>query len=358
MSNRNNYIDINRALAVCGVVLVHSSQASFVSKSSLAQTGILDVFALGRFGVELFFVLSAYLMTSLYSTKLDSPRALFAFGIRRLFRIWPLWALYSCAWILLFGGGLAIGLFESLPVLALALSFSLWVFPETFQYIVPGAWSIWSEVGFYLIFPLILRMGIKNWLLIVSSINIAAAILSINFSATDPNAAGAFLRLTLQSSFNFFTIGMLIAQAARASSEGMILGQIRRLGLPAILWLLTVPATPSIFGGTLEAVGVILFASAFAILVYHGPQLTSRFLSWIGKLSFGVFFSHFVVIKLLTPYFSIISGVLVTDGVFFSLLFFFIFFITIMSLSIIVAQFTWLVIEKPMQSLARQLTRD
>jgi len=87
--NRILWLDSLRGLAVLAVVLVHCGQ---VARSS----GLLGhVTAAGQYGVQLFFVISAITISLTYQKHVhkygSSPRSMFAWFVRRFFRIAPLY---------------------------------------------------------------------------------------------------------------------------------------------------------------------------------------------------------------------------------------------------------------------------
>lgn len=67
--SRNSYLDVLRGLAIVGVVSVHSIQYTelIIIEHSGPQSGTLTYFlSYGKYGVELFFFLSGFLLMSLY----------------------------------------------------------------------------------------------------------------------------------------------------------------------------------------------------------------------------------------------------------------------------------------------------
>jgi exopolysaccharide production protein ExoZ len=92
MNNHFNQLTWLRGIAAFMVICSHVLRTAEVSyhetdtPSSLLFFRILD---LGTFGVLLFFVLSGCTLYLGYSSKITSSRALFSYGIKRFFRIWP-----------------------------------------------------------------------------------------------------------------------------------------------------------------------------------------------------------------------------------------------------------------------------
>ena len=127
-TTRSEGIDLARTLAILGVVSVHSG-----------------CFSNGRFGVQLFFLVSGFLLADLGNLSTRE------FLIRRGFRLFPLY------WLILFlfysNGQDSIGQF--IPQILLIQS-TYWNFNS-----MPGAWSISNEWLFSLILPFINRLNKK-----------------------------------------------------------------------------------------------------------------------------------------------------------------------------------------------------
>lgn len=107
----------------------------------------------GAFGVDLFFVISGFLITRILRRSMGQPlsRSLFKFYARRFLRIFPLY--YFCLlWISIFGWGLDFTL-KSIWHWAYA---SNWLFWWEGHWAGPVAhfWSLAVEEQFYLVWPL------------------------------------------------------------------------------------------------------------------------------------------------------------------------------------------------------------
>ena len=150
------YIDAMRGLAILLVILVHTSQ-SIADKTPAVLSA-----ALGQFGVQLFFVASALTLCLSYNQRMDEKHRLIAFLLRRWFRIAPL---YLIGILLYFSVSayreLHLGLFYDFHqnyTLKKILSNVLLLhglIPSANNNVVPGGWSIGTEVLFYLAFPLL-----------------------------------------------------------------------------------------------------------------------------------------------------------------------------------------------------------
>ena len=133
-AQRSYGIDLARTIAILGVVLVHSG-----------------CFGNGRFGVQLFFLVSGYLLADLGNLSSRD------FLIRRGFRLFPLyWVI-----LILFYRNSYDSFWQLFGSLFLIQS-THWIFTS-----IPGAWSISNEWLFSLLLPLFRRITKKQNVLLI-----------------------------------------------------------------------------------------------------------------------------------------------------------------------------------------------
>jgi peptidoglycan/LPS O-acetylase OafA/YrhL len=215
---------------------------------------------LGGTGVELFFSLSGFLITTL----LLEERArfgrvdLFAFYIRRTLRIWPVYfaAIFLCFGLLLifpgsFGSPADPRAF-SVGLPALLLFVSNWIHvPLPSPLLV--LWSVGVEEQFYLLFPLTFVFSRRaHPVFRAVGIGLAIAILS----RWAMSKSGYSIHATTPAVADELLLGALLAQLARSHPE-RVRAFFRHLELPAIFAVLAVNQWgPSLIG---EAWGWILY---------------------------------------------------------------------------------------------------
>lgn len=85
-------LDGARGLAVAGVVFAHS--LPFSGRGAVAPIVMGQFAALGAFGVDLFFVLSGFLITTILVETAGRPNYFRNFYVRRILRLFPLYYLY------------------------------------------------------------------------------------------------------------------------------------------------------------------------------------------------------------------------------------------------------------------------
>lgn len=354
IQSRMDRLDVLRGIAVAGVVLVHSGLV-FASGGGLQDlenpsvAAILTIFSAGRFGVEVFFLLSGFLIASIYS---GSWFGLKKFIIARFFRIWPLWAVFSLIWFLLLQNASNQTSVSLIGALALSLGFLLWISPEYFDSFIGGAWSIQIEVLAYVLFAFLHRFRFEALVGIAIVINVIGVV-SVIGSLESPGVLSSVRRLSFQTGFNFFLLGWLIASAVKRFSDLQeSLKWLRKGGRPFLvaLWIVSFLFTPAIYGNPIEAVGFVSLAVVLAFVV-HGKS--KRVLEWLGIHSYFIFFAHFVALWALdfalpSDLFSALPGFAVVFVTFFSWL----------GLLIALSPLAWLsmtFIERPIIRLGKKL---
>lgn len=298
--NRRHFqgLDGIRCVAILAVLWHHSSPPT-----------PLPIFSRGFFGVDLFFVLSGFLIsTLLLREKAAHGRiSLKDFWMRRALRLIPayylvLFTLLAAYSILKPGSEETASLVAGFP--AYALYFSNWVDPH-FPNLGP-TWSLATEEQFYLVWPLFEAFATP----IVSALAIAVGVVInqlINFGLLD-SAIEATIGWTpaehpeiLQTTFTPILLGVGLAHALNRQSTHDVVRRIvgfRYAGLiyaAILIALLNIPA-PDISG--VLRLSLHLSATLFigSIILAPTGSLTKA-LEWkpvafIGAISYGMYLYH------------------------------------------------------------------
>lgn len=317
----SRFLDVLRAVAVFGVVTVHTTQWVFSGIEVLG--GILvpvySILGAGRYGVPVFFFLSGYLLSTIYGQH-NQSLTFRKFAFSRLGRIWPLWMLFSLVWSAFF---LIIGEKSDWVFSGFLLSmlFLLWVSPAHYDSFIGGAWSIQIEIVLYALFFFLRKLSWPLILMLAVAINIGG--IALSFSEIDGTGfVSAMRRLSLQSGINFFVVGVLSARfLSRKESQigSAVKFEIPKLGTGfgfgntalTALWLATFLFAPYFGGSPIEALG-FLFLSLFVAFVLSSNDQIGSAISWFGRRSYFVFFMHFLVLAMLpsSPFETNVSALL------------------------------------------------
>ena len=329
------WLDVARSLAVILVVGAHSTD--------LGPSGwATRVFYWGWTGVDLFFVLSGFLIGRQLWSELNQTGTvrLGRFLLKRGFRIWPLYLsavfayfLWDCA------------THQSL----LPLWSDLGYVSNYFHSRVKGGWSLSTEEQFYLLLPLVL-LALKHvpirWLFLlpVSWLALLPCLRAIQLAQHPGQPPGAVIFMPFHTHTDGLAAGLLLAWIA-VVCNGWWNGSKGRLWLP-----LAIAAT----GLALRLTGAQVFSYTALALLYGALILvgvrrhrTVPLESWRGfhvlsRLSYGVYLNHLAIIESVAPYLSRHMAKLSSNLGVFSVT-----FVALWAASLALAFVTYSLIEKP-----------
>jgi peptidoglycan/LPS O-acetylase OafA/YrhL len=312
-------IDGLRAIAVAAVVLYHLG-------ISWIPGGFL--------GVDLFFVISGYVITRLILDSINQSSALDlrAFYAARIRRIYPGFLFMVISTIIFIGVWAPEAIKRFLSDLPYALSGTInWALvarnQDYFETIgrpplLQHTWSLAVELQFYLIWPIILltvlkyfgKKNIARIALIIAIISGTALFLvslqldqsnsakvSHIYFGTDTHSLGLFLGSALAVSWIPQNLSANITRRAQDVIDGI--GVVGLLGLISIflfidesnasLYQIAFPLA-GIFG-CLVIISLVHPASRFAPIISTAP------FRWIGQRSYGIYIWHWVIFQVTRP---------------------------------------------------------
>jgi peptidoglycan/LPS O-acetylase OafA/YrhL len=316
-TERSHWLDVLRGMAIFGVVAVHSIQ----STDSLVLQNKSEFFywmiSLGKYGVELFFFVSGWLLISIYGT--NENRLGKAYWARRLARIYPLWILFLLIaflrWEYTNAGqlhspiksidGESNFLHSPAGVIVLTLSFTLFISASLWNGVIPGGWSIQAEVAHYLLFPFIRRQSLNLVLKIVALTNFFTSVVYFARPKLDTfpdkflNIIDAWIRLGLYSTIGYFLIGIL-SYAVFNQLKGSRITVLKFSDLSIshnifIVFCISLLMVPCPFGNQIEAIGYLLLMIFISFGILRNQKLNSIF-RLLGKYSYFIYFMHFLAL--------------------------------------------------------------
>jgi peptidoglycan/LPS O-acetylase OafA/YrhL len=286
-------IDGLRALAVLPVLFYHSGVPGFGG---------------GYVGVDVFFVISGFLITGIIAREIDEGRfSLVRFYERRARRIMP--ALLAVVAAALAGAAILYlpADFAAVPRSALAaLGFvsNLLFFTET-GYFAGGAetkpllhtWSLAIEEQFYIGFPILLLL-IARWAPSWRTAAIAAlAAVSFALAVATQNDGSGFAFYLLPTRIWELAAGALLALGVPAITHKAVREGVAALGVAAIVAAVTVYDSSTVFPGV-TALPPVLGAAALihcAPGTVVGRLLQNRALTCIGLISYSLYLWHWPI---------------------------------------------------------------
>lgn len=298
-------LDILRFIAFMFVFITHRTDLAPIDQA--AHPWFHAFSQIGVYGVPVFFLLSAFLITELLERERGATGRIDvrAFYARRMLRIWPLYFLVFFALVLLNnvlpGAGAnspAKWLFFMLFAGNWYITFNGWI-----EYPVNPMWSLSVEEQFYIVIPFLASLGRR----VLIAVNLAVLVVAygvIVYYARGFTAASGFSGQWTNSfvQFQFFAGGMLLALALRGRQpDWHIATRIGVLAAAVALWLVAsvvfeikADLPRSTVAASLAGWPLVLAGAALMLIGLLGTP--RRFLPgpliYLGRISYGMYLIH------------------------------------------------------------------
>lgn len=356
---RLDYIDSLRGVAILMVIAVHTSQ----SIENLPQTLLGSIANFGQMGVQLFFILSAIsLCMSMERSEMNNENLL-VFYIKRYFRIAPLYYLGILIYYFVsFFNNLVTKrhVFEAGDQYTLTNVLSNIFFihgfvPSAYNNVVPGGWSIGTEMAFYAIFPfLFLLYDKKKFYISVLYILLTISVCYSLVILLEDNFDKWFLYFNLVNMLPVFILGIFYYIFLKNFNKTCIL-RSKYLTIFITIFLLVISYISFtyyhniIFTPLLGALCFIFLIDLFK----HFDNLNNYILVKIGQLSFSIYLFHFIF----AHQFSKGIDLILKEKLNPSIIYFICFFMTII-LTYLIAYESEKLIEKPGINFGKYLIKN
>jgi exopolysaccharide production protein ExoZ len=286
-------------LAALAVVALHSGNRV----DSVLPTGVSAVLSLGHAGVDLFFVISGFIMWSIGKSASYGPTE---FLVRRSIRVAPPYWIATVAWLIFViaagYGWIVVNLDHLLWSMAFLPHFSPTFEGQIWPFLVPG-WTLTYEMFFYLIFAAALMTTANSRLIVVTVVLTGLVALGVALVPVHAWAIVVTSPLLLE-----FLGGCLVAELWMRQPGGVIRNLMLVLGGFALL---------AAFGGAVEAehlwsrtlgfgLPAVLIVLGAAGLGNHVPRLSM--LERLGDASYSIYLFHILMVTLMSEAWQRLPG--------------------------------------------------
>jgi len=361
-------LDGLRGFALLMILIFHSVSQEGEYPAGTFLACLQRSIGMGWTALDLFFVLSGFLIGGILMDARDSPAYFKTFYARRFFRIVPVYFAWVLLYVLVAGFAADLVVKFSNSGLRPPLDFSIWshfLFLQNsfdFHYVgFAGAWfgHLWSlavEEQFYLVAPLAVRLVPPRFLKWVLALVVLLAILARLYFRFVHHMPAPMVTTRTVSRMDSLAIGMLAAIVVRAD-HGRRWLEHNLASLRLILGLLATGVVLLFFfsygslTSGMQTIGFTWMAAFYAavlmLAVQNRPGWLARFLRMpvlleLGSVSYCMYLVHLVVNVTLhalllhhSPQISTLSGALVT--------------VLAVVIAYSIAKLSWIYFEGPLQ---------
>jgi exopolysaccharide production protein ExoZ len=288
-------IQVLRGLAACMVVIHHSTQrfANLVPGSST------PFWENGASGVDIFFIISGFVMAISTLGREDKRHPAAVFLARRFIRLVPMYWAMTLLFITITlalqhhaTDNIQVHTQITFSAVLKSLTFIPYKSSLGIQPILAVGWTLSFEVLFYLLFAaaLALRVSVIGWL--TPSLLLLAG-LSVFRSPTWPPVTVLFDPLLLE-----FLAGLLLGYAVLRGYRGFLMTS-SLLGLFALGFLLFAPAvTPVGLRVIVWGLPALLIVHAIVVMEPRWGKLLPRWALLLGDASYSLYLSHNMIMNI------------------------------------------------------------
>lgn len=307
-------LDTLRFFAFFGVFVFHilpHDPDSYLSKHLLPASVVPYVCAIsgaGAFGVDLFFALSAYLITILLIREEEVRGAIDvrAFYVRRILRIWPLYFFFiAVAAVVSYRVSTQhLGWHYVAAYLLLAGNW-MYVWKGMPHSIATPLWSVSIEEQFYLAWPIALRRLSRRQLVFAVLCLLLLANLARVFVVYS-HGLGAAVEYNTFTRLDAIALGILVAYFLGSEVPALSLpARVALASVSLLTWFLVAGHTDlnaqtelaPVLGTLLGRPLVALAAAGMLVAMIGAPAagaraFTHRWLTYLGRISYGLYVYH------------------------------------------------------------------
>ena len=329
-------LDIVRFAAFLWVFYIHAA----VSFPAFDTNGWPQILLAGYFAIDLFFMMSAYVIAQLLARELARRGEINvrAFYVRRMLRTWPLYFFFvALAFVLSistrrasFASWFAVPPSYFLAFVFFSANFVFARYSST-TFFVNILWTVSIEEQVYLVFPWLIRGATPRAVFSVGAVLIATANLArIHFAYN--YSSGVPVWYNTLTHLDAIGIGIVLAAAPRqwfVALPGVARAILLALGVGC--WIFAINyyypmvadeyPLQEVVGYAVGMVGCgIIVAGVLGIFKTDLKHPAMRFLAYAGKISYGLYVYHALAMTLTIIFCSAITRRLPTDSLFVQIL--------------------------------------
>ncbi len=365
-NSRNTALDGLRGIAILAVMLCHSSIIGPNQPESSFGTTLLALFDFGWAGVDLFFVLSGFLITQIILSSRNNAGWINSFFIKRAFRILPIYFLFISLLVI---AGYTIKSQDGEFNFITDNQFYYWLMAQNFIALITNNWwpglfydgHLWSlaiEWQFYMVWPFIAgRLSHKALALFSCFVILVALITRIILWQLDTHIAIIYTHTITR--MDSIAIGALIAIIVGSGINKTLPRKISNVlicnGIVFIAVTFYFYGRASYHVPLMYTVGYTIIATLFAGLILKAVTnnddatfnriLSTRFLTMVGKYSYAMYIIHLPLMNTL--------GIYVKEFTSKNFYAQWIYLPTLFIATLLIAMVSWKIIEKPALSFAK-----
>ncbi|EQA55209.1 acyltransferase family protein [Leptospira kmetyi] len=316
-------LDILRAIACLLVLFDHLFSVPLFAKNLFVEVLPFTVFLQGGFiGVDIFFVLSGFLITGILYEEYEKKGNInfFRFYVRRFLRLYP--AIVVAFFVFAIPIYLNAGWKQCILNFGYLFTYTT-LLPKYFEVLnffprpvfFPTGWSLSIEEFFYIFFPLSFAI-ILRYLIRYFTFSLILALFSIYISNQYLNGGAYHNPIWHMFSISLGSLGALaFKKKPNHFMEAYLFQYLQSIGrskkcfvlcviVIALFFFFTSPKASSlwIFGSPILSLSILQVVIHLTVANYMILEKL-RFLRWIGTISYGLYLFHYPIYSLMGNYF-------------------------------------------------------
>lgn len=296
-----DWVQLLRGVAALLVVLTHARYALLDTPGYPFADQILLP---GAMGVDLFFLISGFIMCYATARNDGSPAEVARFLIKRFARVWPVYAVITLLSVFVLQNGVA---YFHVAINRLTFWHTLGMLPANphtppyFSLTLPIGWTLEFEMYFYLVFAVSLLFRRLRWFVLASWVLLTVILLPLG-------RAGFDLSVTRDLGYPVGYMAIVTSPFVLEFVAGALIGwlylqpwaRIRSSKVAwHVLWLGTVLAAWAIYGGVAPTHGPLGYGWPLAVMVLAMALASKtvhirvpRLCMWLGAISYSLYLTH------------------------------------------------------------------